>query len=179
MDSTGFRTRLLQELDLEAGFIREHLLRVPGDKLAWKPHERAMTLGWLATFLGMIWDWVILVFQGDSFDPAKAAEGKGRPAITGKMDQIIDLFDRKVAAARQVIAIAPDEAFEQPWTLLANGDPLFTQPRWLVLRTYVMNHAIHHRAQLGVFLRMLDRPVPAVYSDSADERGGMFMTRQG
>ena len=77
---------------------------------------------------------------------------------------------------RGVPCILSPHGMLEPWALLANGTTLFRQPRWLVLRTIIMNHAIHHRAQLGVFLRLLDVAVPAVYNDSADEKGGMFMT---
>ena len=172
--ANDFRDKFLIELDLETAFVRAHLERIPDDTLAWKGHERSMTLGWLATFLGNIWQWATLMVAADSFDVAKAQ--RERPSIVATSTaEILANFDNKIAEAREAIAGAPDAAFDQDWTLLADGHAIFTQPRWLVLRTYVMNHAVHHRAQLGVYLRLLDVPVPAVYNASADEQGGMFM----
>jgi len=83
------------------------------------------------------------------------------------------VFDSKVAEARAAIAGASDEQLMQPWTLLMGGKSMFTMPKAAVLRGFVMNHTIHHRAQLGVYLRLNDIPVPALYGPSADERGMM------
>ncbi len=172
----SFRDQFLIEFDLEIPFIREHLTRLPEDKLDWKPHERSMTLAWLSTFLGILWTWSVPVVEEESFDVVKAYADVPPPEIPGTRQGIVDLFDQHTAAARAALAGADDAKMLDPWSLLANGATVFTQPRWLVLRTIIMNHAVHHRAQLGVYLRLLDVPVPAVYNDSADEKGGMFMT---
>lgn len=173
----SLRDQFLTEFDLEIPFIREHIARVPDDKLDWKPHERSMKLGWLATFLGVLWTWGRDVVALEEFDVVKGYADGPRPDVPKTTKEILALFDRHTAEARAAIAKADDAKLLEPWALLANGAVIFRQPRWLVLRTMVMNHAIHHRAQLGVFLRLLDVPVPAVYNDSADEKGGMFMTR--
>jgi uncharacterized damage-inducible protein DinB len=173
--SNDFRTKYLTEFDLETAFLRKHLERVPSDKLEWRAHEKSMTIGWLATFLGNIWQWATLMMGADSFDVIKA-QREHPTAVAKSTDEILANFDRQVAEARRAIAEAPDDAFEKGWTLVAEGHAVFTQPRWLLLRTYVMNHAVHHRAQLGVYLRLLGQPVPAVYNGSADEPGGMFMS---
>ena len=171
----SFRDQLLVELDLELPFIREHIARVPEDKLGWKPHEKSMSIDWLAAFLGMLWTWGTVVAAQDSFDVVKAYEGQPPPEVPKTTQGLLDLFDRHSADARAAIARADDARMQEPWSLLANGNVVFTQPRWLVLRTFIMNHAVHHRAQLGVYLRLLGVAVPAVYNDSADEKGGMFM----
>lgn len=169
-----FREKYLTEFDLETAFLRKHLERVPTDKLEWKPHDKSMTLGMLATFLGNIWQWATLMMAADSFDVAKA-QREHPNTVLKSTDAILANFDKQAAEARRALASAPDDTFDGAWSLMADGKTIFTQPRWLVLRTYVMNHAVHHRAQLGVFLRLLGQPVPAVYNDSADEHGGMFM----
>jgi uncharacterized damage-inducible protein DinB len=169
----NLRDQFLTEFDLEIPFLREHIARVPDDKLNWKPHERSMLLGHLAAFCAMIWSWGATVAEQESFDVAKAM-ADGLPPLPKSTQEILGTFDAMTSAARTAIAKADVASFEKPWTLLANGNAVFTKPRWLVLRTMVMNHAVHHRAQLGVYLRLLDVPVPAVYNDSADEKGGIF-----
>jgi uncharacterized damage-inducible protein DinB len=83
--------------------------------------------------------------------------------------ELLETFDKNVASAREAISAAEDSVLMQPWSLLAGGKTIFTIPRFGVLRSFVMNHSIHHRAQLGVYLRMNDVPVPAIYGPSADE----------
>jgi uncharacterized damage-inducible protein DinB len=165
---------LLPELDLEMSFTRKHLERVPMDKLEFKPHDKSMTLGWLATFLTILPTWGTFAISQDSVD-VTAPGAAPQPKVAQSRRELLDLFDRNGAAARAALADASDEQLQQPWSLLAGGNTIFTRPRFLVFRTYFLNHMIHHRAQLGVFLRLNGVAVPAVYSDSADERGGMFV----
>jgi uncharacterized damage-inducible protein DinB len=167
---------LVQELDLEAGFTRKLLERVPLEKAAWKPHEKSMPLGNLATFSAVIFTWGVDTMEKDSFDVASVGTEPPQPAKS--RDELLAMFDRHVAATRAAIAKATDEHLAKPWTLLAGGQKIFSQPRWLVLRTYVFNHAVHHRGQLTVYLRLLGIPVPAIYNESADEKGGMFIEKQ-
>lgn len=165
---------ILPEFDLEMQFTRKHLERVPEDRFGWTPHERSMPLGRLAGFLAVIPSWSNDVLEKDSFDvaPPNPTPRFQPPANRAEM---LELFDRNVAAGRAAIAAATDEQMQKPWSLLAAGKPLFTRPRYLVLRLFFLNHAVHHRAQLGVYLRMNGIPVPAVYNDSADEKGGIFI----
>jgi len=165
---------LVKEIDLESPLTRKVLERVPSDRFGWKPHAKSMTLGWLATFSAVIYSWGVDTVERDQFDVAVLDAGE-RPNVTNT-PELLALFDDKIARARAAIQKADDEHLSKPWTLLANGQKIFSEPRWLVLRTYVLNHAVHHRGQLTVFLRLLDIPVPALYSDSADERGGMFIS---
>ena len=91
------------------------------------------------------------------------------PAALESREEILAVFDKGVVSARAALAGAADEKFMQNWSLSANGQTFFTMPRIAVLRSFVMNHAVHHRAQLGVYLRLNDIPVPAIYGPSADE----------
>jgi uncharacterized damage-inducible protein DinB len=117
--------------------------------------------------------WAIDVLEKDSFDVAPAAPSGRMPELRS-VGAILERFDSSVTAGRAAIVRAEDGVMTKPWSLLAGGKTLFSQPRHLVLRLHFMNHLVHHRAQLGVYLRMNDVPVPALYNDSADEHGGVF-----
>lgn len=160
---------LLPEFDQEMATTRKVLERIPEDRLGWKPHPKSPTLGWLATHLAVLPMWMNGTIEQDSLD--MAPEGGGSPlAEEGKSRQeILDLFDRNVAAARSALAGTNDEHLAKPWTLLTGGRTIFTLPRFVCLRSFVFNHIVHHRAQLGLYLRLNDVPVPAIYGPSADE----------
>ncbi len=159
---------LLPEFDQEMANTRKTLERIPDDKLGWKPHEKSMPLGHLAVHLATIPTYAVETVQRDSLD--LSAPGAPRPPAQPKSRQeILEQFDRNRAAARAAIASASDEALRKPWTLWFGGKAVFTLPRIAVLRAMVLSHIIHHRAQLGVYLRLNDIPVPAIYGPSADE----------
>ena len=153
-------------------FTRRCLERVPEGKNGWKPHEKSMTLGWLSTFLAISPSWGVFVLDRDEFDPATAGGPSRQEAQSNS--QLLSLFDQHYGACRDKLAAATEAHLEMPWTLKPGGHVLFTQPRWLVLREYIFNHIVHHRAQLGVYLRLNGIAVPAIYNDSADEKGGVF-----
>jgi uncharacterized damage-inducible protein DinB len=156
---------LLPEFDHEIATTRKLLERIPEDKLGWKPHEKSMSLGKLATHLATIGGFADAIVGVDSFDVANSPpspELKSRTEILGS-------FDKTSASARKAIAAASDEQLMKPWTLLASGKTLFTLPRIGVLRSFFMNHSIHHRGQLSVYLRLNNVPVPSIYGPSADE----------
>jgi uncharacterized damage-inducible protein DinB len=160
---------LLPEFDREMANTRKTLERVPDDKLGWKPHEKSMTLGRLAGHLAELPGWAAVSLNNDSFDVAPVG-GPPQHGVTAKSRQeALDLFDAKVTEARAAIAGATDDQVMKPWSLLMAGKPVLTMPRIAVLRNFVMNHTIHHRAQLGVYLRLNDVAVPSVYGPSADE----------
>lgn len=166
---------LLKEFDLEMEHVRRHLERVPEGKGTWKPAEKSMPLGWLSTFLAVLPSWSNDILEKDFFD-VKPADGAGMaPKEATTSADLLAMFDKNVASGRVALAKFDDAKLEQPWSLKAAGETLWTQPRWLVLRTFFLNHAVHHRAQLGVYLRLLGIAVPAVYNASADEQGGMFV----
>jgi uncharacterized damage-inducible protein DinB len=157
---------LLQEFDHEMANTRKTLERVPDDKLTWKPHPKSMTMGRLAEHLGELPGWALETMNKTSIDISLPFE---RKEVTSTAE-VIEAFDHNVSLAREAIAAASDSAFMQPWSLMAGEKTIFTMPKVAVLRSFVMNHLIHHRAQMGVYLRLNDIPVPAVYGPSADEQ---------
>ena len=161
---------LLPELDHEMAGTRRTLERVPEDRLAWRPHPKSTTLGGLATHLANLPSWIGYTIRLDSLDIAPVGAPPWREEEKTTRQALLDHFDKHLAEGRTLLAAATDEHLRGPWTLLGVGKAHFTMPRIACLRTFVMNHAIHHRAQLGVYLRLLDLPVPALYGPSADEQ---------
>ncbi|PYS89520.1 MAG: damage-inducible protein DinB [Acidobacteria bacterium] len=162
---------LLPEFDQEMANTRRTLERVPEDKLDWRPHEKSTTLGGLTTHLSNLPSWASFALDRDSLDIAPVGEPPLRLEQIKSVSEALEMFDQNVVAARAAIAGASDEQLQQTWTLLHGGRTVFALPRAAVLRTVVMNHIIHHRAQLGVYLRLNDVPVPSLYGPSADEGG--------
>jgi len=160
---------LIPEFDNEMASTRKHLERVPHDKSDWKPHEKSMAMGGLATHVSNIPTWVVYTIAQDTLDLAPGGKPMPSPEMAKTQEELLATFDRNVAKARAAIAGASDEELFKPWSLQSNGTTLMTLPKVAVLRSFVMNHLIHHRAQLGVYLRLNDIPVPSVYGPSADE----------
>lgn len=162
---------LLPEFDHEMANTRKVLERIPEDKLDWRVHEKSNTIGWVGMHLAQIPNWADLTLNQDSLDVAPVGAEPYRTPVAHSRQEILDRFDKNVAAARAAIAAATDEQFMKPWSLLMKGETVFTMPRAAVLRSFVLNHNIHHRAHLCVYLRLNDVPVPALYGPSADEQG--------
>ena len=162
---------LLHEFDQEAANTRKTLERVPDDKLDWRPHDKSLTMGELASHIANLLTWTEVTLNQDSIDiaPPEGAPPPQSPATS--QNELLEKFDKNIADARNVIANTNDEQFIKPWSLLSGGETVFTMPRSAVLRSFVMNHLIHHRAQLCVYLRLNNIPVPAIYGQSADESG--------
>ena len=160
---------LLPEFDQEMANTRKTLERVPEDKFAWKPHPKSFSMISLATHIATMTGWTVDTMTKESFDisPPGAPPYKEEPAASRA--QLLERFDKSVSGARAALASAGDEDFLKNWTLQAGGHTLFTMPRIACVRTFVMNHVIHHRAQMGVYLRLNDVPVPSIYGPSADE----------
>ena len=158
----------LPEFDHEMAVTRKALERVPDAKFDWKPHAKSYTMGSLAGHLSNIPSWTKATLEQSSLDLVP----KGVPI---KMETpntaagVLKAFDEHVAVARAAIAKTSDAEFMQPWTLEANGEKIFTMPKAAVLRGFIISHMIHHRAQLGVYLRLNDIPHPSMYGPSADE----------
>jgi uncharacterized damage-inducible protein DinB len=165
----GLSESLLPEFDNEMANTRKTLERVPVDKPDWKPHEKSMAMGGLATHLSNIPTWAFYTLAEDSLDLAPGGKPMPSPEIAKTQAELLATFDANVAKARAAIAGAGDAEFFRPWSLMNNGNTLLTMPKVAVLRSFVMNHLIHHRAQLGVYLRLNDIPVPSIYGPSADE----------
>lgn len=163
------RDSLLPEFDYEMSATRRTLERVPEDRPDWKPHDKSMKLSRLAGHLAELPTWAVMSLGQDSLDLAPVGATPRVPAAMTSRKQILEFFDKNVVNARAAIAAASDEQFMQSWTLLKGGQKLMALPRVTVVRNFVMNHSIHHRAQLGVYLRLNDIPVPSIYGPSADE----------
>jgi uncharacterized damage-inducible protein DinB len=160
---------LLPEFDQEMASTRRVLERVPEDKLDWQPHAKSRTIGWNANHLAELPGWVVNTLQATSLDIAPpGAPPYQSPKLT-RRDEILAVFDKNVADARQALAGARDADFDVNWSLLKAGQTIFTMPRRAVLRSFVMNHIIHHRAILCVYLRLNDVAVPGMYGPSGDE----------
>ncbi|HEY7784132.1 MAG TPA: DinB family protein [Pyrinomonadaceae bacterium] len=160
---------LLPEFDQEMNGTRRTLERVPDDRFAWKPHEKSTAMGGLATHLSNLPTWVIYTLKQDSLDLAPGGKPLPQMEVAKSTEDLLKTFDENIKNARAAIAEASDEELFKPWSLLQNGQMLLTLPKVAVLRSFVMNHNIHHRAQLGVYLRLNDIPVPSIYGPSADE----------
>jgi len=160
---------LLPEFDMEMANTSKTLERVPDDKLGWKPHEKSMTMGRLAGHLSELPGWAAGTLEADTMDIAPVGKPAYQAQTATSRKQVLEMFDKHVSAARAAIASASDAELMKSWSLLKGGQTLMTMPKIAVLRGFVMNHTIHHRAQLGVYLRLNDIPVPSIYGPSADE----------
>ena len=165
----GLAATLLAEFDQGMANTRKCFERVPEDKLDWKPHDKSMSFGEITTHMANLLSWTTLMIEQDSFDIAPPGEDPPRVDPAGSLESALAMFDKNVAAAHAAMEGASDELLLAPWTLLMGGNEVFKMPRVAVFRTMIMNHMIHHRAQLGVYLRLNDVAVPAMYGPSADE----------
>lgn len=164
-DGTQLSKALLPEFDHEMQTTRRTLERVPEDKLTWKPHQKSMTLGQLATHLATLNHWGEAILGTESFDVSTAPPN---PELKSR-SEILAAFDTNTANARKAIAAATDGELLKPWSLVSAGKTIFSLPRVATLRSFILSHGIHHRGQLSVYLRLNNVPVPSIYGPSADE----------
>ncbi len=165
----SYAATILPEFDQELANTRKVLERVPDNKLDWQAHPKSHTIGWNANHLAEIPSWVPGMLTAPSWDFAPVGGEHYQSPKLASRQAILELFDRNVAAARKALAAAKDEQMTQPWSLLQAGNVLFTMPRAAVIRKFILNHLIHHRAILCVYLRLNDVPVPGMYGPSGDE----------
>lgn len=158
---------LLAEYDREIGTTRRVLERTRDADFSWQPHEKSFTLGQLAAHLATIPHWGVTVLTTPGFDLAGGEGQPDQPART-KAD-VLAQFDERTAATRAALAACRDADLAVPWTLRRGDHVVFTAPRGAVLRSFILNHMIHHRGQLSVYLRLLNLAVPSIYGPSADE----------
>jgi uncharacterized damage-inducible protein DinB len=156
----------LGDLNHELSLTRKLLERVPDAHLGWKPHEKSMSLGGLALHVATIPYWLTRVLEADSFDLAQAT----RNPPPNSLQDILNAFEDRVGAMRRALDAADDAALVRVWQLRRGDQVLQSMPRVAVIRTMGISHMIHHRAQLGVYLRMLDVPLPPMYGPTADEQ---------
>jgi uncharacterized damage-inducible protein DinB len=159
----------LAELEREVTPTRRMLERVPMEKASWKPHEKSMELAGLATHVANLPSWTVLTLNQDELDIAPVGEPPFKMEPFASTRELLAAFDKNIADARNALEASTDARLDEDWTLLAGGHKIFTDSRKMVLRQYVFNHIAHHRAQLGVYLRLNGIPVPATYGPSADE----------
>lgn len=168
----SYAETILPEFDQEMANTRKVLERIPDDKLEWKVHPKLNTIGWNATHLAEIPGWVISALTLTELDIAPVGQEPYRTPKLNSTKEILELFDKNVAEARKAIQAASDADVKENWSLLAGGNVIFTIPRSEVIRIWVLNHTIHHRAHLCVYLRLNDIPVPGMYGPSGDEQTG-------
>jgi uncharacterized damage-inducible protein DinB len=156
---------LLPEFDNEMAITRKFVERVPDDKFEWQPHPKSMTLGRLAGHLCDLPAWGKTAIAEDFVDLA----GPYRPAPFNNRQDLLNIFDKSVAETHSLVESASDETWTKPWSLKNGEQVIMTQPKIAIFRGFVLSHIIHHRAQLGVYYRLNDIPVPSTYGPSADE----------
>ena len=155
---------VLPELDQEMATTRRLLERVPSEQGSWKPHPKSFPLGHLAQLVAMMPGWITFAVRDTKLDLSSAP----RYSLE-KTETLVAQFDRNVAEARAALRGASDADLMVPWSLTMGERVLFTLPRAAVIRQNI-NHLIHHRGQLTVYLRLLDVPIPSIYGPTADER---------
>lgn len=159
-------TELLPEFDQEMANTRKMLERVPDEHLAFKPHEKSYSLLELASHVATLPTWVGVTLNRTEVDLDQPWE---RPDLTARRE-LLEAFDKAVKDARPVLESVSADDLAVTWTLRSSDQVWFAMPRSAVYRSFALNHLIHHRAQLGVYLRLLDVPVPGMYGPSADEK---------
>ncbi len=157
---------IVAELRHEASLTRKMLERVPPAASDWKPHEKSRAVGEIAAHLANLPGLFLAPLNADGYDRL------GYAAATGTVEEVLETFDRNVAQALQALGALTDAQLAEPWTYRYGDKVIFEAPRIVVIRGMALNHSIHHRGQLSVYLRLLNVPVPAVYGPTADEPEG-------
>lgn len=152
----------------ELNSTRRILEQLPEEHMAWKPHDKSMTLGGLTTHLINVLNWQIAIFLYPEFDLASVPN---RRIALERRGDVLEEFDTNVAKLEKLISECDETTLGEEWTLRSGDHIILRQPRALALRTFGISHMVHHRAQLGVYYRLLDIPVPGFYGPSADELG--------
>lgn len=160
---------LLLELDEEMKKTRATLERVPEGKNDFAPHARSMPLGKLAPHVAQLAGFGVTILTTPEYDFSK---GSIKPLPFESVAQLVQAFDEGSAKVRAALQAMPDSAWTEPWKLSFQGKPIFSGPKFLAYRQMFLNHLVHHRAQLGVYLRLNEKPVPATYGPSADDTMG-------
>ena len=163
---------MLAEFEEETRVTRTVLERVPdeGEMGAWKPHEKAFAMAHLAQLVGMLPGWVAIVTEKDEFDIAPKDGPKTAGYSIQKTAALLDMFDKNVTQGREALGRLTEAQLEQPWHFKARGVTMRTYTKYEALRSTVFNHLVHHRAQLGLYLRMTDKKVPQMYGPTADDK---------
>jgi len=158
---------IIGELKHESSLTKKMLEIVPLEKKDWKPHEKSMTLGRLATHVAEISHWISRVATLDEFDFLVQGFSSHTAA---SQEELMTIFNEKLNKAIVDLQTMDDESFNKIWTIRRGEQVMFTTPKKIAVRGWALNHMIHHRGQLSVYLRLLDVPVPGMYGPSADEK---------
>jgi uncharacterized damage-inducible protein DinB len=159
---------LLPEFDQEMATSRKVIERMREDKYDWAPHEKSMKAGRLASHIAEMTTWGTIAVNQDSLD---LGAGDHQPFNAASRAELLEAFDKNVAECRKALEGASDEELMKPWSLKNGDQTILTVPKIAVIRSFVLNHIIHHRGQMSVYLRLTGTPVPSIYGPSADEAG--------
>jgi uncharacterized damage-inducible protein DinB len=171
MQSIALKEMAFCDLERELDVTRKVLERIPAAQFGWKPHEKSMNFGRLAMHVATIPQWMLNTLETDELDFANPPKMRNEPTSS---EDLLSTFDGQAAAVKRALAQVDDAALERTWTL-RNGDQILHRNSKLkIFRLWCLNHMIHHRAQLCLYLRLLNVPVPAVYFNSADEPQWVF-----
>ncbi len=165
----SYAENALPEFDHEMASTRKVIERIPDNKLDWKAHPKSNTIGWNANHLADLPGWAVSIMTEPGYDFAPPDGTRYQTPSFKTTKEVLELFDRNVASARKALSTLKDESLNDMWTLRGGERIIFTMPRRAVIRSFLMNHIIHHRAILGVYLRLNDIPVPGLYGPSGDE----------
>lgn len=170
MPDTTLAETFLIDFQRESELTRRMLERVPEDKLDWQPHEKSMTLGRLATHVAEIPDWGETIVTADELDMATS---DFTPVVAKDREELISIFEKGLEGFRSTLEGQTDEHLLDHWRLLMGEHEILDLPRTVCLRDFVLSHITHHRAQLGVYFRLLGVPLPGNYGPTADDQEGM------
>ena len=159
---------ILPEFDHETATTRTLLERVPSEKAEWQPHVKSMSLGKLAMHIANLPNWATITLERTEFDTNPPDGPRVTTPAYESAARLLQIYDANVSAARALLARTTDGEFMVQWTLKSGGKTMFSMPRIAVFRSFVLNHAVHHRGQLSVYLRLLDVPLPNIYGPTAD-----------
>ena len=163
---TGMNQAIIAELQHESAVTRTVLERVPSEKFGWTPHEKSMSFGKLACHIAEMYLWFDSTLNDTELDFAKFDY---KPFEAETTEQLLEFFDANVQAAIGHLQNASDEDLMVNWAMRNGEEVYFSMPRIQVVRAFMLNHIVHHRGQLSVYLRLNDIPVPSIYGPSADE----------
>ncbi len=164
----AIKDAFIAEMKHEATLTKKILERVPIDKKDWKPHERSMSLGRLASHVGEVNHWVSDIVNIDDFDFTK--DFSFRSQVASSSEELMEIFQTCLDKAISDLSKMTDEDFDKIWTVRRGEQVMFSIPKKVAVRGWAISHMIHHRGQLSVFLRLLDVPVPGMHGPSADEK---------
>ncbi|HZZ29244.1 MAG TPA: DinB family protein [Pirellulales bacterium] len=169
--STSIKDIAFCDLERELNVTRKVLERLPEKHFGWKPHEKSMSLGRLAMHVATLPQWMITTLEQDSLDMANPPEIRREP---NNHADLLQEFDKHAAAVKAALAKIDDAGLQRPWSLKQGNQVLHSDSKAKISRLWCLNHMVHHRAQLCVYLRLLNVPVPAVYFNSSDEPDWKF-----